>query len=99
MIHSRKKSPAEIFEFADAFRADNLYTPLVVVPTAFPQVKTEEFKVHGINIVIYANHFTRSSFPVMQRVANSILENHRALEVEEFCISFNEIIRLIPEDN
>ena len=98
MIHSRKNSPAEIFDFATKFRASDFYTPLVVVPTAFPQVKEEDFKAHGINIVIYANQLTRSSFPAMQRVAESILENHRALECESLCMPFNEIIRLIPED-
>ena len=97
MIHSRKNSPSEIFEFASGFRAENFHTPLVVVPTAFPQVKEEEFKARGINIVIYANQLTRSSFPAMQRAAISILENHRALECEKLCMPFNEIIRLIPE--
>lgn len=97
MIHSRKNSPTEIFEFVDGFRAENLFTPLVVVPTAFPQVREEEFKARGVNIVIYANHLTRSSFPAMQRAAESILENHRALECEKLCMPFKEIIRLIPE--
>lgn len=97
MIHSRKNSPTEIFEFVDGFRAENLFTPLVVVPTAFPQVREEEFKARGVNIVIYANHLTRSSFPAMQHAAESILENHRALECEKLCMPFKEIIRLIPE--
>lgn len=99
MIHSRKKSPAEIFEFVAAFRAENSYTPLVVVPTAFAQVTEEEFKARGVNIVIYANHLIRSSFPAMQRVALSILENHRALECESLCMPFKKIIRLIPESD
>ena len=33
MIHSRKKDPAEIFEFCDTFRSEDKATPLVVVPT------------------------------------------------------------------
>ena len=34
----------------------------------------------------------------MQNVAKTILENHRAKEVDDMCISIKEIITLIPED-
>ena len=55
MIHSRKKDPAEIFEFVEKFRAQNTVTPIVVVPTSFNMVTEEEFKARGVNVVIYAN--------------------------------------------
>ena len=35
MIHSRKKTPDEIFEFCDKFRAENTTTPIIVVPTSY----------------------------------------------------------------
>ena len=38
MIHSRKKEPAEIFEFVAKFREKNTTTPIVVVPTSFNTV-------------------------------------------------------------
>lgn len=98
MIHSRKKSPAEIFEFVDKFRADDKTTILVVVPTSFNSVTEEEFKAHGVNVVIYANQLMRAGFPAMKKAAESILKNHRAMECDEMCMSFKEIIRLIPAD-
>lgn len=98
MIHSRKKDPAEIFEFVDKFRETDPATPLVVVPTSFNSVTEEEFKARGVNIVIYANQLTRSSFPAMQNAARLILENHRAKECDALCMSFKDIIRLIPEE-
>ncbi len=98
MIHSRKKEPEEIFEFIDNFRKRNTVTPLVVVPTSFHSVTEEEFKERGVNIVIYANHLTRAAVPAMQRAAINILEHHRAMECDENCLSFEEIIELIPED-
>ncbi|MCM1231543.1 MAG: phosphoenolpyruvate mutase [Ruminococcus flavefaciens] len=98
MIHSRKKEPDEIFEFVKEFREKDAITPLVVVPTAFPQVTEEEFKTRGVNVVIYANHLTRSGFPAMQNVARSILRNHRAKEADAMCMSIKEIITLIPEE-
>ncbi len=97
MIHSRKKDPAEIFEFCDRFRAGDTKTPLVVVPTSFNQVTEEELSEHGINIVIYANQLMRAAFPVMQRTAEEILKNHRALEVDSNLMPFKEIITLIDE--
>lgn len=99
MIHSRKKDPAEIFEFIDKFRAKDKTTPIVVVPTSFNMVTEEEFKERGVNVVIYANQLTRTAFPAMQNAAKLILENHRAKECDDICMPFKDIITLIPEDN
>ena len=98
MIHSRKKEPIEIFDFVKKFRMENKTTPIVVVPTSFNSVREEEFQKIGVNIVIYANQLTRSSFPAMQRTAVTILKNHRAKEVDEFCMPIKDIITLIPEE-
>ena len=98
MIHSRKKDPAEIFEFVEKYRTQNTVTPIVVVPTSFNTVTEEEFKMRGVNIVIYANQLTRTGFPAMQNAAKAILKNHRAKECDDICMPFKDIIRLIPED-
>ena len=98
MIHSRKESPDEIFEFAKKFRKEDVATPLVVVPTSFNTVTEEEFKERGINIVIYANQLTRTGFPAMQDAARTILTHHRAKECDDKCMSIKDIITLIPED-
>ena len=98
MIHSRKKDPAEIFEFVEKFRAKDKTTPLVVVPTSFNTVTEEEFGQRGINIVIYANQLTRSGFPAMQKAAVTILENHRAKEADDMCMPIKDILTLIPEE-
>lgn len=98
MIHSRLKDPAEIFEFCEKFREKDQKTPLVVVPTSFNSVTEEEFAARNINIVIYANQLTRSAFPAMQKIAETILKNHRAKEADAMCMPFKDIIRLIPEE-
>jgi len=98
MIHSRKKDPAEIFEFVQKFRDKNTTTPIVVVPTSFNTVTEQEFKDRGVNVVIYANQLTRTGFPAMQDAARTILENHRAKECDDKCMSIKEIITLIPEE-
>ena len=98
MIHSRKKDPSEIFEFVAKFREENTATPIVVVPTSFNTVTEQEFKDRGVNVVIYANQLTRTGFPAMQDAARTILENHRAKECDDKCMSIKEIITLIPEE-
>ena len=97
MIHSRQKTPDEIFEFCKKFREKEKQIPVVVVPTSYSSVTESELISHGINIVIYANHLTRSAFPAMRNTAVEILKNHRALEVEQNIMPFGEIIKLIDE--
>ena len=98
MIHSRKKDPAEIKEFIEKFRQQDKITPIVLVPTSFNTVYEEEWKELGANIIIYANQLTRTGFPAMQDAAKTILENHRAKECDDKCMSIKEIITLIPEE-
>lgn len=97
MIHSRKKTPDEIFEFCDKFRSEDNDTPLVVVPTSYNTVTEQELISHGINIVIYANQLTRSAFPAMEKTAKDILKFHRAKEVDDCLMPIKEIISLVDE--
>lgn len=96
MIHSRRKQPDEVYEFARIFRSEFPHIPLVCVPTSYNQVTEEELAMHGFNIVIYANHLMRASYPAMKRVANEILRHGRSAEVDNQLISINEVLELIP---
>ena len=98
MIHSRKKDPSEIKEFIEKFRKEDKVTPIVLVPTSFNTVYESEWKELGANVIIYANQLTRTGFPAMQNAARTILENHRAKECDETCMSIKDIITLIPEE-
>ena len=98
MIHSRKTDPAEIKEFLERFREKDKITPVVLVPTSFNSVYEDEWKALGANVIIYANQLTRTGFPAMQNAARTILENHRAKECDDMCMSIKEIITLIPEE-
>ncbi len=98
MMHSRRKDPAEIFEFLRRFREKDKTTPVVLVPTSYNTVYEDEFKKAGANVIIYANQLTRSGFPAMQNAARLILENHRAKECDDICMSIKDIITLIPEE-
>lgn len=96
MIHSRLKDPAEIIEFVSKFREKDHNTPIVVVPTSFNSITTDEFIKIGVNVVIYANHMLRAAYPGMMKVAKSILKNKRSLEAEPDCMKIKDILELIP---
>lgn len=96
MIHSKEKSGDDIKEFCVKFRQKDSGTPLVVVPSTFNHISEETLKSWGINVVIYANHMLRSSYPAMVKVAESILTHKRSLEANDLCMPIKEILTLIP---
>jgi len=96
MIHSKDKSGDDIKSFCLEFRKKNTTTPIVVVPSSYNHIKEEELIEWGANIVIYANHLLRASFPSMQNVAKTILKNKRTSELDNTCMSIKEILELIP---
>ena len=96
MIHSKEKSGDDIKSFCLNFREKNTRTPIVVVPSSYNHIKEEELIEWGANIVIYANHLLRASFPSMQNVAKTILKNKRTSELDDTCMSIKDILELIP---
>lgn len=96
MIHSKEKQPNEIVEFCNQYNKFDIKVPLVVVPSTYSQITEEELQKMGVRIVIYANQLLRASYPAMNKVAESILEHHRAKECDEYCMPIKEILTLIP---
>ncbi len=96
MIHSKDKSPKKIFQFSNKFRKKFNNIPLVVVPSSFNKVKENELINNGFNVVIYANHMLRSSYPAMKKVAKEILKNGRSFESDNSLLSIKDILNLIP---
>ncbi len=96
MIHSRKDTPDEIFEFSKMFRKDHKSIPLVSVPSTYNSVTEDELAENGFNLVIYANQMLRAAYPAMYKVAESILKNGRSFEVDKDLIKIKKILELIP---
>jgi len=96
MIHSKSKTPDEVYAFCDAFRQVDAKTPIIVVPTTYNGATEEELAAHGVNVVIHANHLIRSAFPAMQATAKSILTHSRSKEADQLCMSIKEILTLLP---
>jgi phosphoenolpyruvate phosphomutase len=95
MIHSREKTPDEVFEFCKAYNELPDRKPLVAVPSSYDTVTEAELQAAGVNIVIYANQLLRSAYPAMVRTAETILTHRRAAEARPFMMSIHEVLHLI----
>ena len=98
LIHSKEKTPAEIFSFAREFKKSKNYIPLVSVPSTYSKVYEKDLIKNGFKIVIYANQLLRAAYPAMQNTARTILKKSRAFEADKKIIPINEIINLIKND-
>ncbi len=66
LIHSKDKSLTEITEFLAAWEKTGISTPLVAVPTLFPDYTAEELHAKGFSMVILANQPMRASVQAME---------------------------------
>ena len=97
LIHSKEKTPAEIFSFAKEFRKSKSFIPLVSVPSTYSKVYEKDLIKNGFKLVIYANQLLRAAYPAMQSAAQTILKNKRAFEADKKIIPIKEIINLIKK--
>jgi phosphoenolpyruvate phosphomutase len=96
MIHSREKTPDEIFEFCDRYSQLANKKTLIAVPSSYNSVYEHELQAKGVNIVIYANQLLRSAYPAMVNTATSILTHGRSAEVDQDMMPIKQILELIP---
>jgi len=97
LIHSKDKAADLVFKFIKDFK-DNSNLPIIVVPTTYNHVTIDQFKEVGVDVVIYANHLLRSSYPAMMNTAENILKFGRTMEIENELMSVKEIINFIPSE-
>ena len=98
LIHSKEKTPTEVFSFAREFKKSKNFIPLVSVPSTYSKVYEKDLIKNGFKLVVYANQLLRAAYPAMQYTAKKILENSRAFEIEKKIIPIKEIINLIKND-
>jgi phosphoenolpyruvate mutase len=96
MIHSKAKTSDEIFAFCEEYRGLATRLPLMVVPSAFPDVHESELEAAGVNMVVYANHLLRAAYPAMVSVAERILQDGRAAGAEDLCMPVKSMLDLVP---
>ena len=98
LIHSKEKTPREIFSFAKQFIKSKNYVPMVAVPSTYSKVYEKDLIKNGFKLVIYANQLLRAAYPSMVNTAKAILNHSRAFEADKKIIPIKEIINLIKND-
>ncbi|MBA3774277.1 MAG: phosphoenolpyruvate mutase [Ramlibacter sp.] len=92
LIHSKKKDGAEILAFAAQWHRG---CPLVIVPTMYYAVPTDEFIKAGIATIIWANHNLRASMASMRNVCRAIQQSRSLQCVEEGLPAVSDIFDLV----
>jgi phosphoenolpyruvate phosphomutase len=96
LVHSKQKTPAEVESFVRAWTGK---APIVIVPTAYPEMNEQRIKaLHKIKMVIYGNHALRASVTAMKDVFKRILEDRGIHNVEKDIVTVDEIFRLQKMD-
>jgi phosphonopyruvate hydrolase len=92
LIHSKQRTPDEVLSFIKAWPGK---VPLVLVPTAYPQLVEADIVALGkISIVIYGNHAIRAAVGAMRSVFAQIRKEGGIRGVDKTLPSVNEIIEL-----
>ena len=91
LIHSKQKTPDEIFEFMDSWKGSS---PIIVIPTTYDSVSIEELISHKIKAVIHANQTLRAAHSSMSRILKQMINSDRLSDVEEEISSMEDIFEL-----
>jgi phosphonopyruvate hydrolase len=92
LIHSKRKTPDEIVAFATAWPGA---IPLVIVPTAYPDLTEAKARALGkIGITIYANHAVRAAVTAMRDIFAAIRRDGGIHEVEKRIATVEDIFEL-----
>lgn len=91
LIHSKKKTPEEIYEFSHKWDSK---TPVVIVPTTYPDITIDEIAKNKINMVIYANQALRAAVKAMETVLKDLKQSGSLMNMEPQLTSMNELFEL-----
>ena len=91
LIHSKQKTPDEIFEFTDSWKGS---VPIVVVPTTYDSVKISELESHKIKMVIYANQTLRVAHMAMTRLLEDMIKADRISDIKDKMSTMQDIFDL-----
>jgi len=91
LIHSKKNTPDEIFEFTNKWRGK---IPIIAIPTSYPSVTIDELISHKIKMVIYANQTLRASYNAMSNLLSQLIKTESFEEVKADISTMEEIFHL-----
>jgi phosphonopyruvate hydrolase len=97
LIHSKQKTPDEILSFCRAWPGR---VPLVLVPTAYPQLSFAEVAaLNKVGLIICGNHAIRAAVAAMRDTFATILAEGGIAGVEQRIASVADIFALQGDDH
>ncbi len=91
LIHSTLNVPDEVLAFKKEWGERS---PVLIVPTKYYSTPTEQFRLHGFSMVIWANQILRSAVTAMQESAKRLFAEENLLSTEDKVVAVSEIFRL-----
>jgi phosphoenolpyruvate phosphomutase len=91
LIHSKKETPDEIFEFSESWKGK---IPLVVVPTTYPTVGIDELIKNKFKMTIYANQTLRVAYSAMNNMLREMKDCERISDIKQEMSSMEDIFEL-----
>lgn len=92
LIHSKSNTPDEIVTFVSNWTSP---VPLVLVPTAYPQLSEDDIVALGkVKLVIYGNHAIRAAVTGMERVLAQIRKDRGIQNVDKEIVPVTRIFDL-----
>ena len=91
LIHSKKITPEEIFEFSDSWKGS---APLVVIPTTYYSVNVDELIEHKIKMVIYANQTLRAAHFALSKLLKQMKSANNMSQLQNQMSSMDDIFQL-----
>jgi len=91
VIHSKEKTPDEIFEFCDTWKGK---IPIVVIPTSYDKVTSKELIEHNIKMVIYANQTLRTSHLHISNLLDELKKFESVSQISQNMSSMEDIFKL-----
>jgi phosphoenolpyruvate mutase len=96
LIHSKAPTFAEVREFCTRWDRS---TPVICVPTRYPNTSRAEFEACGVRIAIWANHMLRASVAAMKSFAARLWQRGTPTPEDGLLAPLEELFRLqaVPE--
>jgi phosphoenolpyruvate phosphomutase len=92
LVHSKARDFAELRRFSERW---DRATPLVAVPTTYPDVSPDELAVAGFRMAIFANQPLRAAIVAMQETLRELRQAGRISAVEGRIAPLEEVYRLV----
>ena len=91
LIHSKKETPDEIFEFSESWEGE---IPLVVVPTTYPTIEIDDLIKNKFKMIIYANQTLRVAYSAINNMLKEINDGKRISDIKQEMSSMEDIFEL-----